>query len=788
MRSGSRFLSISVRRSALLLAASSLVPIGAAAADSQIEELVVTGEVVDRLSIIPDEDVDSIFGTSRSLFETPRSATSISTELLEQYNAQDINDLVRFSPGVYTSSFFGVAGNLDVRGSPGDNYFRGMKRIENPGNYPTPIAASDRIDIVRGPSSPVYGPAKVGGYLNFVPKSARADSGRFLSSPSGSTTTTVGDRGKRTFSAEVGGPMSLGDREAGYYLFGLLENSDSYYQNSFRDQAILQSTFDLDLAPDVHLTFGQQYHRFKGTENAGWNRITQELIDDGTYLAGIPLLDLDADGDGRLSAAEITDAGGLFAFAPFASTVDQPQFHLDPATINETTLGRRQVLIDDGDRIISESLAVFADVAWEVSDRLKVTNKFFYDSLDRDKRASYGFSQDNEAVSVENKVLVQFADEYDWGSLEVAFAPALAYYKATDRGDFDFEYFDRRDLSLPEATPRDRIHNSLVSTDLVPWATDDRSKVLNPGMGLLVDVEFMERAFLILGARYDWLELDGLDRNTGVSTKHSEETPSWSASLSVDIGFNLRPYVTLAEQSTLITNQTGGVPSGLITGGTVLDDSELFEVGIKGVLFDDRVYVTLAHYVQERANFSAQTLTVLATEGEGQELELRWVATDALSITGAITKQETRYKPANPRFIFAPPSLTGFDPALSYGGTIGSTTALLGAQSEQRAGVPEYVASMFVNYEWSDWDVSFGGTWQDSVFSGAGESVKLPSATLVTASVGWTRDRWRLQASGSNLLDERYFRGLFPDIFGDSVVYPEMPRAFEVRATYSFGD
>ncbi|MEJ0099633.1 MAG: hypothetical protein WDO12_07815 [Pseudomonadota bacterium] len=40
-----------------------------------------------------------------------------------------------------------------MRGTPGENYFRGVKRIDNPGNYPTAIGASDRIDVVRGPAS-----------------------------------------------------------------------------------------------------------------------------------------------------------------------------------------------------------------------------------------------------------------------------------------------------------------------------------------------------------------------------------------------------------------------------------------------------------------------------------------------------------------------------------------------------------------------------------------------------------------------------------------------------------
>ena len=99
--------------------------------------------------------------------------------------AISFDDLVLISPGAFTQSFFGVAGSLDVRGTPGEVYFRGVRRVNNPGNYPTPIGATDRIDIVRGPASPIYGPSKIGGYLNFEPKSARAETGQYLEKPAG---------------------------------------------------------------------------------------------------------------------------------------------------------------------------------------------------------------------------------------------------------------------------------------------------------------------------------------------------------------------------------------------------------------------------------------------------------------------------------------------------------------------------------------------------------------------------------------------------------------------------
>ncbi|HXC60617.1 MAG TPA: TonB-dependent receptor plug domain-containing protein, partial [Steroidobacteraceae bacterium] len=181
-----------------LLAAGLLLPLhvpvaAAAEGDADIEEVVVQG---DRLNVMQTTPVDSVFGFGKRVDETPRGLTTISNELLEKTIITEIDDLVAMTPGSFTQSFFGVAGSLDVRGNPGENYFRGIKRIDNPGNYPTAIGASDRIDIVRGPASPIYGPSKIGGYMNFVPKSARASNGKYLTDSKGSVGMTLGSYNK----------------------------------------------------------------------------------------------------------------------------------------------------------------------------------------------------------------------------------------------------------------------------------------------------------------------------------------------------------------------------------------------------------------------------------------------------------------------------------------------------------------------------------------------------------------------------------------------------------------
>ena len=266
----------------------------------EMEEIVVVGD----LGSLPGENVKSVFGFNKSLLETPRSASTVSSEQMERFNMGDIDELIVLAPGTFTQSFFGVAGGLDVRGTPGETYFRGVRRLDNPGNYPTPIGASDRVDIVRGPASPIYGPSKIGGYLYFNPKSARIEeNGSFIESNTGALSYTTGNWDKSILTAEVGGPGEVFGKDLGYYLYGELENSGSYYNNSATDQTLLQGSFDVDWSDNTRLQFGGMYHRYEGNQIAGWNRLTQDLIDHGTYITGSPA-PLDTSGDGSISHQE----------------------------------------------------------------------------------------------------------------------------------------------------------------------------------------------------------------------------------------------------------------------------------------------------------------------------------------------------------------------------------------------------------------------------------------------------------------------------------------------------
>ena len=116
-----------------------------------IEEVVVTGD----LNSLPGENVESIL-VSIIYLRNAAWRPTVSEELMDRMNMQDIDELITVSPGSFTQSFFG--GGLDVRGTPGETYFRGIRRLDNPGNYPTPLVRrTASISSVGRPRQ--YGPS-----------------------------------------------------------------------------------------------------------------------------------------------------------------------------------------------------------------------------------------------------------------------------------------------------------------------------------------------------------------------------------------------------------------------------------------------------------------------------------------------------------------------------------------------------------------------------------------------------------------------------------------------------
>ncbi len=787
---------------AALAAAGALLPFipsTAFAAEDEVElaEVVVKG---DRLNVMQTDPVDSVFGFGKTVEETPRGVTTISNELLEQTIITEIDDLVALTPGAFTQSFFGVAGSLDVRGNPGENYFRGIKRIDNPGNYPTAIGASDRIDIVRGPASPIYGPSKIGGYMNFVPKSARAKNGRYLGEATGQIGATFGSFDKRVLNAEMGGPVSLGGKEGGYYLYGESENSGSYYENSSTEQSILQASVDFKLTDTWRTEFGGMYQYFKGNQVAGWNRLTQALIDDGTYITGSPR-SLDTNGNGTLNPSEANAANGgdgLFSF--YFGPGWSPSFIPDHAltSTGTTKIKGSQVLVQEDDNLEDDVLTLYFDMIGEYSDSLTLTNKLYFESLENNNENAYGFSQFADTYVIEDQFNVAISKEFTNTLANFQIGASVRYQDFEHGDNFDYEYFDRRDLSLGPlgGSPIDR--RGMATRGQEPYSQHTTGRYIDYGLGLLTDLTFFGKLNFIGGLRYDTIDMTSnvwpdSNTNAGLRATDTDDGLSWSASLSYLLPGGLRPYATFAKQSTLILGQGGQVPYDNLASKSAIGSSKLKEFGVKGTFLDGQLFAAVDYFDQERTDYSAQdTVTNNSTRSKGVEGELRWVATDMLTVAAVYSNLKvTNISPgADAQFSFVGAQdfiNEGISPSVGFGGTVGWEVVV---PDHRKAGIPENIYSLNLLIGFEQWvpglSGTISGTQVDSVWSGYSKSVKLPSYTLFNAGVRYARGNWALGLQGKNLTDERYFRSNFPDLFGSSVVLPELPRTVLVTADYKF--
>jgi len=806
--------------------ASVILSAGLSSYAAEMEEIVVKGD----LGSLPGENVKSVFGFNKSILETPRSVSTISEEMMERFNMQDIDELVAVAPGSFTQSFFGVAGGLDVRGTPGETYFRGVRRLDNPGNYPTPIGASDRIDVVRGPASPIYGPSKIGGYLNFNPKSARIEeTGQFIPEQTGALSFTTGSWDKSVVTAEVGGPGELGGQEFGYYLYGEVENSGSYYDNSGVDQSLLQMSFDMDLKDNVRVQFGGMWHDFSGNQIAGWNRLTQDLIDHGTYVTGTAK-PLDTDGDGRISHQEFdTDGDGFTNINPFRfdfinqganggqllpGNTDDIDFlqiltgDLSALNLDNPGIGKikgNNVLVAPEDKLENTVTTLYMDVIVTTDNDWEYKNQLFYEQYDNINENAYGFSQFHDSWVMEDKLVISKTFPMDNMTASVQISPSIRHTDFKHGDDYTNEYFDRRDLTGPSTALDKRLLATQINDDYTEYYVGDYT---NLGFAVMGDFVFNNGLSVLLGVRYDTIDIESkqpVDKLLFASSNNfcpaagcensdaSDDVDgvSWTASVSYEFDNGLIPYITASTQATMIVGQGAEAVTSNISSGGIFDESELQEVGLKGSLLDNSLYFGVALYKQERTDFSAQSIvTNQTTETEGAEVEVRWVVNENLLLTFGYSHIEVTNlstKENGRRFSFIGcDDMPNIPCDLIYGGTLGGNVSNI-ASGSRRAGMPEDIFTMTGTYDFGNgWTVNGSIIDVDEVASGYSNAVILPDYTLINLGVSFQTENWLVSVSGKNLSDEEYFRANFPNLFGGTIVLPELPRHYVARMQYKF--
>ena len=774
----------------------------------ELEEFTIEETVEDPVGIIPERPTETLFGTARTVLEIPRSVSMIEGAMLERYGVHSVADFISVAAGTFTDNFFGIPGSLQIRGTFSDTFFRGFRRVENRGNFPTPITATQRVEIVRGPPTPYYGGGKIGGFMNFIPKSARTETAKFIEKPTGKVVLTYGTYDRKQLDLEYGAPVETETLNGGYYLYGQFEDSNSFYHNVVNRSKILQASFDVDLNEVWNVEFGGMWTWSRLIQNPGWNRLTPELISNGTYITGQPAtLIPDTNGNGVLDEEEAIP----FNLDTFCLNLDLC-FDFDGTTgltnIGTSTLSRRQGFTDPNDFGDTTTYVAYFDLNAQLSDNLRMSTQLFYDHMQHDKHTTYGFTSVYNPTVVEIKHTI-FHKGGSSDSLSAESVVGINYrtYETNHKECFsnDMQIFDRRDLSVGP-TAQDRFAACTTPGRMYNDHFDSTTKDL--GVFGLTDLTLANEFGIIAGFRWDFYDQSSTllaerahalaDPNADFGKTAVDEQDVLTFNLSgtwerqINDAWTVIPYITYAESTFIENSQSGGVSFGATRDASWLSDSDLWEGGLKLSGLEKKLQATFALYQQNRTflDTMAEPPAVINTRSTGYELEARLVPTRnwAFSLTGTWSKTIVTPPPGFGSFTVLPIAVVSRTPEQAYGGRYFSGSGFLGLESFEQDGQPDKVISAYASYtgEWGEgeWGFTFGSTYVADVFSGRVKYIKLPDYWLTNLSGYYQRGKWRFGGLIKNVFDTRYFRS--QNIFHEVLVLPGEGVTGEVTLSYIF--
>ena len=229
--------------SACALVASSGAAFAQEAPSADPEDVVVTGE-------------RALSGTKTDtpVTEIPQSVSVITAEDFHDRAAVNLQDVIRYSAGA-TSELNGVDTRGDflaVRGTGAEQYLDGLNRM--PGfiyGGRLEIFTVERAELLRGPSSTLYGGGGAGGILNSISKRPQTNFG-------GEIGIVYGTDDYKQVQLDVTGPIADG---LSARLVGLYRDADLQQSSQRNDRITVMPAVTLKPGPDTEVTFIGLYQR-----------------------------------------------------------------------------------------------------------------------------------------------------------------------------------------------------------------------------------------------------------------------------------------------------------------------------------------------------------------------------------------------------------------------------------------------------------------------------------------------------------------------------------------------
>ena len=172
--------------------------------------------------------------TDTPLAETPQAVTVVTRDQMVDQGATNVQDALNYAAGV-RSDAYGLDSRSDgtrIRGSYPDEYQDGLRRIFDyyTSNTRTEPFTLERIEVLRGPSSMLFGQGSTGGVINMVSKRPQAER-------QGEIGLQIGSFGRKQLQADLTGPLTA-DGQWLYRLVAVGRAADTQVDHVPDDRAL----------------------------------------------------------------------------------------------------------------------------------------------------------------------------------------------------------------------------------------------------------------------------------------------------------------------------------------------------------------------------------------------------------------------------------------------------------------------------------------------------------------------------------------------------------------------
>lgn len=535
--------------------------------------------------------------TDTPIEKTPQSISVVTREEMDLKQPGTVKDALSYTPGVFATRGSSITFDVvSIRGFTTsttvntNQYLDGMKlQGDNYSEASIDPYFLERVELLRGPVSVLYGKSHPGGVVSMVTK-------RPTTEPLKEVQFKMGTHNLWQTGFDFSDAID-DNGEFSYRLTGLGRSQNAQQENIKSTRYAVAPAFSWRPDDKTDFTLLSNFQSDPDAGYYGW------LPREGTVVP-------------------YYDAAG--------------NAHKLPTDFNE---GEKDNRLSRRQQLIGYSFAHGFDDTFTVRQNLRYTRVHTlytstygngYQAPAQINRAFVRSDEDLNSFTVDTQLQSDFAT----GAVDHTLLTGVDYLRM--RNDIDADYGTANPISMTNP----QYGNANVNINF-PYAVINRQEQT----GLYVqDQAEWNKWILTLGGRYDFAKTSTFTRSSGTLAEINDEQFTWRGGLNYVFDNGIAPYISYSESFEPI--------SGSTQGGKPFDPSrgKQYEAGVKYVPKDLPVTVTAAVYqLTKDKNLTADPAnTVFSVQGgeirsRGFELEAKAAATQNIDITASYTFTDAEY-------------------------------------------------------------------------------------------------------------------------------------------------